>query len=70
MKYLILFKTDLFKEGIRDHIISADRMEQTDLGITFYRKRFKTEELIAFYKLEHIIVAGEVVTFNLEKEGE
>jgi hypothetical protein len=45
-------------------------MEQTDLGITFYRKRFKTEELIAFYKLEHIIVAGEVVTFNLEKEGE
>lgn len=59
MKYLVIFKADMYSEGTNDHIIEADGMETKGNQIVFYRKDFTFKQIVALYKEENVIFAGE-----------
>lgn len=71
MRYLILIKPDLYKEGIREIVVEGNLIEQDETGVRVLRyTNFRIQngytiesdpKLIAFYKLEHVVFAGEYI---------
>ena len=63
MRFLIIFKGDPFTEGLMEHTIAADELEFASNGFLYlYRfvEPFGGRKIIAAYKHEFIIFAGEI----------
>lgn len=64
-KFFILIKPDPFVGGTQEHTLDADEMiySEDGNGIMFYKcnKYLVSEKvLIAFYRIDHVIMAGEM----------
>lgn len=58
MKYIVIFKPDMFKEGTIEHILQADGLELQGDFITLYRTGSYSKTTVAMYRADQVIYAG------------